>query len=143
MTEPTARRSRRGPATAPTVDALHEDLDALWDEAAFVPEADRMAFALAVVEAAGNVVVHAVPAAEAPIELSVDLVADPHRLEARIYEIGAAPAEVDLAGTMAEAHHESGRGLALIQALVSRVVFERHGDTNVWRLCRVCGPDQA
>ena len=67
MTEPTARRSRRGPATALTVDALHEDLDALWGEAAFVPETDRMAFTLAVVEAAGNVLVHAVPAAEDPI----------------------------------------------------------------------------
>ncbi|MFI7579641.1 ATP-binding protein [Kocuria kalidii] len=139
MSEPTSRRSRRGPATARTVDALHEDLDALWDEAAFVPETDRMAFTLAVVEAAGNVVVHAVPAAEEPIELAVDLAAGAHRLEARIYEIGAAPAQVDLAGSMAPEHLESGRGLALIQALVSRVVFERHGDTNVWKLRREYG----
>lgn len=142
MTESSSRRSRRGPATARTVDALHEDLDALWNEAGFVPESDRMAFSLAVVEAAGNVVVHAVPAAEEPIELAVDLAADPHRLEARIYEIGAAPAHVDLTGSMAQEHHESGRGLALIQALVSRVVFERHGDTNVWKLCRECGQDE-
>lgn len=142
MSDATSRRSRRGPATARTVDSLHEDLDALWDEARFVPEADRMAFTLAVVEAAGNVVVHAVPAAEAPIELSVDLAAGPHRLEARIYEIGAAPAQVDLVGAMASEQLESGRGLALIQALVSRVVFERHGDTNVWKLCRECGRDE-
>ncbi|MEX5299123.1 ATP-binding protein [Kocuria sp. CPCC 205292] len=143
MTEAGSRRSRRGPAEAGTVDALHDDLDALWDEAGFVPEADRMAFTLAVVEAAGNVVVHAVPAAEEPIELAVELAADPQRLEARIYEIGAAPAQVDLTGPMAHEHHESGRGLALIQALVSRVVFERHGDTNVWKLCRECGPAEA
>ncbi len=142
MTEPGSRRARRGPADARTVDALHEDLDALWDEAGFVPESDRMAFTLAVVEAAGNVVVHAVPAAEEPIELAVELAADPQRLEARIYEIGAAPARVDLSGPMAQEHHESGRGLALIQALVSRVVFERHGDTNVWKLCRECGRDE-
>ncbi|HST72381.1 ATP-binding protein [Kocuria sp. U4B] len=143
MTEPSARRSRRGPATAQTVDALHGDLEALWGAAGHVPETDRMAFALAVVEAAGNVVVHAVPAAEAPIELEVDLAAGPHRLEATIYEIGAAPAQVDLGGAMPAADDESGRGLALIQALVSRVVFERHGDTNVWELCRECGPDPA
>lgn len=139
MTESMSRRSRRGPATAETVDALHHDLDALWEEAAHVPDTDRMAFTLAVVEAAGNVVVHAVPAAEAPIELAVDLAAGPQRLEARIYEIGAAPAVVDLSRTMVEDHFESGRGLALIQALVSRVVFERSGDTNVWKLCRECG----
>ncbi|MEX5302896.1 ATP-binding protein [Kocuria sabuli] len=141
MTETSPRRSRRGPATARTVDALHEDLDALWEEAPHVPDTDRMAFTLAVMEAAGNVVVHAVPAAEAPIELEVELAAGPHRLEARIYEIGAAAAEVDLDRAMAGEHLESGRGLAMIQALVSRVVFERHGDTNVWKLCRECGPD--
>ena len=141
MTEATSRRSRRGPATAETVDALHEDFDALWEAAAFVPEADRMAFTLAVMEAAGNVVVHAVPAAEAPIQLEVDLAAGPHRLEAMIYEIGAAPAEVDIGRAMAEEHLESGRGLALIQALVSRVVFERRGEANVWELSRECGPE--
>ena len=51
-------------------------------------------------------------------------------------------AQVDLTGAMAQEHRESGRGLALIQALVSRVVFERHGDTNVWKLCRLCGRDE-
>lgn len=142
MAEAPSRRCRRGPATPGTVDALHADLDALWEEAAYVPDADRIAFALAVVEAAGNVVVHAVPAAEDPIELEVDLTVAPHRLEARIYEIGAAPAQLDLGAAMAEEHLESGRGLALIQALVSRVVFERQGDANVWTLCRECGPDR-
>lgn len=143
MTEATARRSRRGPAVPETVDALHGDLDQLWAAAGHVPEADRMAFTLAVVEAAANAVVHAVPAAEAPIELEVELVAAPRRLEARIYELGAAPAAPDLTGGMAGPHEESGRGLALIQALVSCVVFERRGDANVWRLCRECASGQA
>ncbi|MEF3120953.1 ATP-binding protein [Kocuria flava] len=142
MTEPTARRRSRGPATAATVDALHEDLEALWAEAGHVPEADRMAFALAVVEAAGNAVVHAVPAAQDPVQLEVDLSAGPARLEAVIWEIGAAPARVDLSAAMAPADSESGRGLALIQALVSRVVFERRDGTNVWELCREHGEDR-
>ncbi|MEX5259314.1 ATP-binding protein [Kocuria sp. CPCC 205263] len=137
MPEATAHRSRRGPARAETVEAVHDDLDSLWDEADFVPEADRMAFTLAVVEAATNVVEHAVPATEAPLELEVNMTAAPHRLQAKIYEIGAAPVVLDFAATPAvEELAERGRGMALIQTLVSTVVFERHGDTNVWELRR-------
>lgn len=139
MAETTARGAFAGAATAEAVEAVHAELDRLWARAGHVPETDRAAFTLAVVEAATNVVVHAVPATEAPIRLRVDLVAGPRRLEARIYEIGAAPARVTLEPRMPQEQAESGRGLALIQALVSQVVFERHGDRNVWTLCRECG----
>ena len=141
MTEAAARNSVRGPATAETVEALHTELDLLWARAHFVPDTDRTAFTLAVVEATTNAVLHAVPATEAPIQLRVDVTADPRRLEANIYEIGAAPCHVDLDPPLPAPDRESGRGLAMIQALVSRVVFERHGDRNVWKLCRECGGD--
>lgn len=116
---------------------VHDDLDSLWDEANFVPEPDRMAFTLAVVETATNVVEHAVPATDVPLELEVTVTAAPHRLQAKIYEIGAAPAALDPGATpVVEELQESGRGMALIQVLVSTVVFERHGDTNIWELRR-------
>lgn len=137
MPEILARRSRRGPARAETVEAVHDDLDSLWAEADFVPEPDRHAFTLAVLEAAANVVDHAVPARGTTLELAVDVTAAPCRLEATVSEIGAAPAALDLAAAPgAEDLAESGRGLALIRALVSTVVFERHGGTNVWELRR-------
>lgn len=137
MPEASVHRARRGPATARTVEAVHDDLDGLWAEADFVPEPDRMAFTLAVVEAASNVVAHAVPATEAPLELAVDITAETCRLEARIYEIGAAPAAPDLeAVAEVDEFGESGRGMSLIRALVSAVVFERRDDTNVWVLQR-------
>ena len=143
MPEGLARRFHRGPAGPATVEAVHDELDSLWTETDFVPEADRMAFTLAVVEAATNVVGHAVPATEAPLELAVDVTAAPHRLQAKIYEIGAAPVVRDLEASPAvEELEESGRGMALIQALVSTVVFERHGDTNVWELRREYHGDQ-
>jgi serine/threonine-protein kinase RsbW len=124
-------------ATPATVEAVHDDLDGMWTEADFVPETDRMAFTLAVVEAATNVVDHAVPAAQTPLELEVDVRAEPCRLQAKIYEIGAAPALIDLEAAPAlEQLQESGRGIGLIQALVSTVVFQRRGDTNVWELHR-------
>ncbi|MFI7585091.1 ATP-binding protein [Kocuria sp. M1N1S27] len=137
MPEDVACRSRRGPATSETVEAIHDDIDSLWTEAASVPETDRMAFTLAVVEAATNVVVHAVPLAETSLELRVELTAGPCQLQAKIYEIGAAPAGVSLrADHRAQELEESGRGIALIQALVSTVVFQRCDDANVWELRR-------
>ncbi|MFE7629593.1 ATP-binding protein [Kocuria sp. NPDC057446] len=137
MAEEPRTCSRRGPATAATIEAVHDDIDSLWSEADDVPQVDRMAFTLAVVEVATNVVAHAVPSAGAPLELQVDVTAAPCRLQARVYEIGAAPSGVDAgADPGVDELAESGRGLALVRALVSTVVFERHGDTNVWELRR-------
>lgn len=138
MAETPARSSLQGPATAGTVETIHTRLDRLWARAPYVPDPDRAAFTLAVVEAATNTVRHAVPATRAPIRLKVNLTADPLRLEAEIYEIGAAPVDIDLDAAMPGELLESGRGLAMIQSLVSSVCFERAGDANVWLLCRDC-----
>lgn len=137
MPEARARRVRRGPATPETLEEVHDDLDELWAHAEFVPETDRMAFTLAVIEASTNVVAHAVPTTSSPVELQVEITVDDTRLEANIYGIGAAPFTTDpTAGRQAAADDESGRGLALIQALVGTVVFERRDDANVWVLRR-------
>jgi serine/threonine-protein kinase RsbW len=136
MSEVLAARSRQGPAIPATVDALHGDLDDLWQEAGFVPELDRMAFATAVIEAASNVVQHAAPASEVPLQLGVEITVQPRRLQARISEIGAAPSDPAAAAGTAAEDAESGRGLMLIRALVSTVTFERQGEDNVWVLCR-------
>lgn len=139
MPDGVVRRSLRGAASAETVEALHTELDGLWQEIDLVPEADRTAFTLAVVEAASNVVLHAVPAADAPVELEADVVAEPGRLQAKIYELGAAPAEVDLRPQATAApENESGRGLRLILSLVTEVVYARRGADNVWELRRDC-----
>jgi serine/threonine-protein kinase RsbW len=141
MTEPVVVRSRRGPATAQTVDALHGDLDALWSEAGQVAERERMAFTLAVVEAASNVVDHAVPSSPEGVQLGVEITVAPHRLKAEIYEINAEPAHVDLdQGRSMDTLVDSGRGLALMHTLVDTVVYERRDDTNVWVLSRTWAP---
>ncbi|HET6271338.1 MAG TPA: ATP-binding protein [Arthrobacter sp.] len=138
MAEFHTKTSRQGLATAETVDALHADFEALWAEADFVPELDRMAFSTAVIEAASNVVRHAVPSTDAPLQLGIDITVSPRRLEARICEIGAAPSDLKLDGPQTAAvgdEAESGRGLTLIRALVSTITFERQGEDNVWVLC--------
>lgn len=137
MTEPPVHRSRRGPATTETLEAVQDDLESLWGEAGFVPEPDRMAFTLAVVEAVTNVIVHAVPVDEQALELAVEITVTPSRLLAHVHEINAAPAQIDLDGSAAmDGLAESGRGLALLQALLSTVAFDHREGATVWTLCR-------
>jgi serine/threonine-protein kinase RsbW len=141
MTEPVVARSRRGPATGQTVEALHGDLDTLWAEADYVAERERMAFTLAVVEAASNVVDHAVPSSPEGVQLGVEIAVTPHRLKAEIYEVNAEPAHVDLdQGRPMNTLVDSGRGLELMRTLVDTVVYERRDGTNVWVLSRTCAP---
>lgn len=141
MTNVLARRSFRERATPEAIEAVHTELDALWEDAPFVPDTDRMTFATAVIEAASNVVQHAVPETAAPVELGVDICVRQTSLKAQVSAIGAA--HPDFTATdpdMPGADAESGRGLALIRALVTTVTFTRQDDTNVWTLSRNSDP---
>ncbi|MHA7208772.1 ATP-binding protein [Arthrobacter sp. MDT1-65] len=150
MSDVLARRTLEEPATEQAIEDLHGILDQLWNDAAFVPELDQMAFATAVIEAASNVVQHGVPAEGATLLLGVELTVSPGRLRAVISEIGAEPMDPvpDLDPPPAEVfpedgtlprEDESGRGLFMIRALVTTVTVEREGDTNIWVLSRDSG----
>ncbi|MDQ0754256.1 ATP-binding protein [Arthrobacter sp. B3I4] len=137
MTDVLARRTLRQTAEPAAIDAVHEELDGLWDDASFVPELDRMTFATAVIEAASNVVQHAVPETATPVELGVDISATSVRLEALVSAFGAAcPDPLDGDAPMPDGEAESGRGLALIRALVTTVTFKRQDGTNTWTLSK-------
>lgn len=137
MTEILARRTLRHAALPEAIDAVHAELDDLWEDASFVPDMDRMTFATAVIEAASNVVQHAVPETARPVELGVDISVTPIRLEARVSAYGAeCPAPIDFDAAMPDGGAESGRGLALIRALVTTVTFKRQDGTNTWILSK-------
>lgn len=137
MTEVIAHRGFHGPSNEDAIEAIHHELDALWDDAAFVPDMDRMTFATAVIEAAANIVQHAVPVAEKPVEIDVDISVRPARLVARVSAYNARePFASDMQASMPDSEAESGRGLALIEALVTTVTFERQDGTNTWILTR-------
>lgn len=137
MTDVLARRNFRAAANPEAIDAVHAQLDAVWQDAAFVPELDRMTFATAVIEAASNVVQHAEPAADPPVELGVDICVRETRLTAKVSAFNATPPAMDPAEPgMPDPEAESGRGLALIRALVTLVTFTRHDVTNTWTLSR-------
>ena len=137
MTEVIARRGFHGPSNEEAIEAIHGELDSLWEDASFVPDVDRMTFATAVIEAAANVVQHAVPVAEKPVEIDVEISVWPARLVARVSARNARePFAGDMQASMSGSDAESGRGLALIEALVTTVTFERQDGTNTWILTR-------
>lgn len=137
MTDVIARRGYHGPSNEEAIEAIHGELDALWDDASFVPDMDRMTFATAVIEAAANIVQHAVPVAEKPVEIGVDISVRPARLVAKVSAYNARePFAEDMQSNMPDEEAESGRGLALIEALVTTVTFERQDGTNTWILTR-------
>lgn len=137
MTEVLHRRSLRQVAAPEAIDAVHGQLDTLWEEASFVPDMDRMTFATAVIEAASNVVQHAVSASAEPVELGVEICVEQSSLEARVSAHGAVPpGQLDAGANMPDDDAESGRGLALIRALVTTVTFSRQEGTNIWTLSK-------
>lgn len=154
MTEPLVRRSLEEPAGDQAIENLHVLLEQLWLDATLVPVLDQMAFTTAVIEAASNVVQHAVPAEGATLHLGVELSVETKRLRAVICEIGAAAHDPipDLDGPLPaitapeddgdllEGFDESGRGLPMIRALVTTVTVERQGETNIWVLSRDSAP---
>jgi serine/threonine-protein kinase RsbW len=141
VAEPILRFADRLPAEPDTLDTVHEHLERLWVAAEHVPALDRMAFDTAVIETVSNSIRHCV-ADPGPVEVGMELVAAPAELRATITEFGAASASPHaplapqpIEDVMANVMAESGRGLALIRALVS-LDFERCGAANVWRLHR-------
>ena len=137
MTEVLAQRSFRGLADVEAIDSVHNELDGLWEDAPLVQAVDQMTFTTAVIESASNIVQHARPAkAQKPVELGVDISVQPTLLRARVSAFYAKPPFGPMEPGTPDDDSESGRGLALIQALVTTVTFERQDGTNTWVLTR-------
>lgn len=141
MTDRGYQRRFEAAALPQAIDGLHDELEVFWRDLHDVPEMDQLAFTTAVIEAASNVIEHGVPLDRSGIRLGVELSAMPTRLEARILEINAAAhPEVMNADSEAQEDAESGRGLFLINALVTTVTVERQGNTNIWVLTKESAP---
>ena len=141
MTDALATRSFRGPAAEDSIESVHNDLDSLWLDVPFVNDMDQMTFTTAVIESASNIVQHAEPAAGEPVELGVDITVQPTLLRARVSAYNAKPPYGPMEPVPASDDAESGRGLALIEALVTTVTFERQDGTNTWVLTRTSSQD--
>jgi serine/threonine-protein kinase RsbW len=140
MTEVLASRSYRGLAAEDAIESVHNHLDSLWLDVPFVNDMDQMTFTTAVIESASNIVQHAEPAGQDPVELGVDITVRPTLLQARVSAYNALPPFGPMEPSIPGEESESGRGLALIEALVTTVTFERQDGTNTWVLSRTSSP---
>ena len=127
------------PAAATSVDALQDEVSALWRAVPSVVARDRMRFEMALVEIFANVVQHSLgePDRAEDRKVVVEMVVAPAALTARFVDDGR-PAEVDLQEVrMPSPDAEGGRGLALTLAAVDHLEYERDGGTNRWTVtCR-------
>ena len=122
------------PAEPASLDRVHALLEAVWTAHEDVLPADRMPFALAVTEVAGNIVQHAGDGHPLAFSLHVDV--RPEVLTAEFEDPGRR-VDVDLtAVSLPGAAAESGRGLALALRCVDHLEYRRDGGTNRWRLLR-------
>ncbi len=113
---------------------VHGLIAALWADAPDVSDADRIGFETAVIEIAANILEHACAGIRVDMRLVISAHAD--RVEARFTDTGR-PSLVDLAATaMPGELAEDGRGLALAQAAVDELSYERDGAVNRWRIVR-------
>ncbi|NUT72880.1 ATP-binding protein [Pseudarthrobacter sp. C4D7] len=141
MTDVLASRSFRGPAAGDAIEAVHNDLDSLWLDVPFVSDMDKMTFTTAVIESASNIVQHAQPAGDRGVELGVETTVQQAMLQARVSAYHAKPPFGPMEPATPGEEAESGRGLALIEALVTTVTFERQDGTNTWVLSRTSSQD--
>ncbi|MHA7191807.1 ATP-binding protein [Arthrobacter sp. MDT2-16] len=142
MNDALAARNFLGPAGEEAIESVHDMLDGLWSEVPLTQDIDRMTFTTAVIESASNVVQHAEPVGEEPVKLGVVITVRHTVLEARVSALHAKPPYGGMVPVMPEDDAESGRGLALIQALVTTVIFERQDGTNTWVLSRGYSQDR-
>jgi len=117
------------------VDAVHSLLEAVWAEAPGIPMMERFRFETALLELASNVVKHADGGSGLWCTLEID--AHPEHIEATVLDDGEpSDAQILLPREMPDELAESGRGIAMIQALVDDLTYSREGTTNRWSISR-------
>lgn len=126
------------------VDAVHALLQTVWAHAAHVSATDRCSFETALIELASNVFRHADTGSGVTCGLRLEV--SDVVLDARLTDTGPTAVELVAATTpgaagldareMPDELSESGRGIALIQALVDELEYTRDGKLNHWHIAR-------
>ena len=120
------------------VNTVHNLLETVWSDAPGISLRDRMSFETALVELASNVIQYANAGTGVSCRVSVETQDD--QISASLCDSGKA-ADVELDGRrMPDGMAESGRGIALIQALVDELTYSRDDDVNHWEITRRLAP---
>ena len=116
------------------LDEVHSLLERVWAQAPYVKFIDQLSFETALIEMVSNVFQHA-DSTISPL-CTVTIKTYPDRIESTVVHGGPAK-EVQLTGrSMPDESAESGRGILLIQALVSELRYTREGDYNHWHMVK-------
>lgn len=119
---------------ADDVDTVQDFLEALWADHDDVAPLDRMAFETAIAELAANVIQHADSGSGVTCVLTVDI--DDSGLRATLKDTAEAGGFSLRTFEMPDALAEEGRGIALIQALVDDLAYDRVDGVNRWTISR-------
>ena len=117
-----------------TLDSVHDLLQVIWDKSPEIDIQDRIRFETALIELASNIFRHAHNGSGVSCSLTVHISRD--RIEASLRDTGQ-PGDIEIVDVeMPDVLEESGRGLALINALVDEFTYERIDDHNVWHIAK-------
>ena len=125
-----------GFAVPDQLDAVHALLARAASEHPGLDPTDVMLFETAIIEIANNVVEYGRPEGEVRWRFTIRV--REHEIEAELDDTGQSftPAQ---GKAMPGEDAESGRGLAIAEALLDRIEFKRMDDTNHWRMVRRLG----
>ena len=117
-----------------TLDSVHELLRTVWEKSPEIDGQDQMRFETALIELTSNIFRHADDGLGISFSLTVRIT-NKH-IEAILRDTGQ-PGEINLTEVaMPDELSESGRGIALIHALVDEFTYEREGKLNVWHILK-------
>jgi len=117
-----------------TLDAVHELLQTVWEKSPEVSAENQMRFETALIELVSNVFRHADTGDGVACALTIDI-SDRH-IEAQLSDTGEPGNFKLIEATMPDELSESGRGIALIQAVVDEFTYEQEGEHNIWKILR-------
>lgn len=134
MSEQDVDRQLQVPVGLSCLDEVQDFLASVWEQNPGVAELDKMLFEIAVVEIVGNIVEHGSTEGANTVELRVWV--RPSELEGYVRDRGDEVTIDITAAAMPDEWSEHGRGVPMALAAVDRLVYERLGDLNCWRLTR-------
>ncbi|MGQ0844728.1 MAG: ATP-binding protein [Sporichthyaceae bacterium] len=119
-----------------SLDLLHELMLRLAEDHPDVTALDWSLLETAMVELINNLILHGESPDGGPVEFALDVEVEPARLLARLYDTGSACPE-PTGRAMPEVWAENGRGLALAEAVLDHLAYERSDARNLWTLIRL------
>lgn len=116
------------------VNVVHDLLERVWADSPSISMEDRFSFETALIELAANVIRHADGGSGVSCILAIRTASD--SISATLVDSGIA-GDIDLGWRdMPDELEESGRGIALIKALVDDLHYDIKDDLNRWRISR-------